>query len=92
MNLTERNGAVMLGLLNEAFNMFCDTLNYPIADVHIVPTSQPFTLLLEWKCAPMWETGNAYEIRAKLQTFALDLFKQFAYLVRIDHPEQLDGK
>lgn len=89
-NIVDRTGPVMFALLADVFNTYADTLDYPITDLVLRPTNKPYTMTMQWKCAPMWETGNCYEIRKKFQLFAIDIFKSFGYFVEVDHPGALN--
>lgn len=91
MHLTERSSFAMSEMLALATQMFAETLDYPIADVKVVPTSKPFLLSLTFKCAPMWETGNAYQIRQKFVEFSLEMFKHFGYLIEVHEPEAFNA-
>lgn len=91
INLYERQSVHMISLYDLAFKTFAETLDYPIADVKVMPSSKPFTFILNWRCATMWETGNAFQIRQKFQEFSLDLFKSLGYITVIEHPEALNA-
>lgn len=91
MNLSERSSFAMQELLGLAMKMYAETLDYPITNVKVVPTTKPFLLSLTFQCAAMWETGNAYQIKQKFQWQSLELFKAFGYLIQIEDPEALDA-
>lgn len=91
MHLTERSSYAMQDLLTTAMKMFTETLDYPIADVQVLATTKPFLLTMSFRCAAMWETGNAFQIKQKIQQFSLDLFKSFGYLILIEDPATLDA-
>lgn len=81
------SAGVMLGALQEVFEQFADTLEYPISNVDLRTTTKSFIFQMNWKCAPHTDWQTVPDIKKAMQQFSLELFKTHGYLVKINDPE-----
>jgi hypothetical protein len=88
--LLNSSQGMAMNVLEGAFKLYADTIDYPIEGLKMHFTSRQFTFRVSWKCSATnswtsWET-----IKLSLQNFALDVFKAHGYLVLIDDPEVME--